>query len=138
MDLEWRPSFGTGGRPRASLLQVAMEGRVFLLDLLGFSQLPPGGPAVQALCRLLSRLLSDPTITKLGERGHQHPPPTREGIGRYPGVQHSEDPCLLAGYGMAGDLHSLGASFPVLVHVEKELQGGLDLMPVHKRVSALP
>lgn len=103
MDLEWRPSFGTGGRPRASLLQVAVEGRVFLLDLLGFSQLPPGGPAVQALCRLLSRLLSDPTITKLG-------------------------------YGMAGDLHSLGASFPGLVHVEKELQGGLDLMPVHKRM----
>lgn len=103
MDLEWRPSFGTGGRPRASLLQVAVEGRVFLLDLLGFSKLPPGDPATQALCRLLSQLLSDPSITKLG-------------------------------YGMAGDLRSLGTSFPSLVHVEKELQGELDLMPVHKRM----
>lgn len=66
MDLEWRPSFCTGGRPQASLMQVAVEGRVFLLDLPALSQ-PAGEQASQAFSRLLSRLLSNPSITKLGE-----------------------------------------------------------------------
>lgn len=67
MDLEWRPSFGAGGRPRVSLMQVAVEGRVFLLDLPRLSS-PAGGQAPQAFFRLVSRLLADPSITKLGER----------------------------------------------------------------------
>uniref|UniRef100_A0A8C0RDG0 3'-5' exonuclease domain-containing protein n=1 Tax=Canis lupus familiaris TaxID=9615 RepID=A0A8C0RDG0_CANLF len=101
VDLEWRPSFGTGGRPQASIMQVAVGGRVFLLDLPLLSQ-PTGGQASQAFCRLVSQLLSDPSITKLG-------------------------------YGMAGDLRSLGASCPTLAHVEKQLRGGLDLLQVHRQ-----
>ena len=66
VDLEWRPSFGTGGRPRVSLMQVAVEGRVFLLDLPRLSS-PVGGQGPHAFSRLVSRLLSDPSITKLGE-----------------------------------------------------------------------
>ncbi|XP_038533785.1 exonuclease mut-7 homolog isoform X9 [Canis lupus familiaris] len=108
VDLEWRPSFGTGGRPQVSIMQVAVGGRVFLLDLPLLSQ-PTGGQASQAFCRLVSQLLSDPSITKLG-------------------------------YGMAGDLRSLGASCPTLAHVEKQLRGGLDLLQVHRqmRIADMP
>lgn len=66
--MEWRPSFGAWDRPPASLLQLAVRGRVLLLDLLTLSQ--PGGQASRALSGLVSRLLSDPSITKLGKRGH--------------------------------------------------------------------
>uniref|UniRef100_A0A8C3WTF6 Exonuclease 3'-5' domain containing 3 n=1 Tax=Catagonus wagneri TaxID=51154 RepID=A0A8C3WTF6_9CETA len=102
VDLEWRPSFGTGGRPRVSLMQVAVEGRAFLLDLpqlLG----PAGGQEPQAVSQLLCRLLADPSITKLG-------------------------------YGMAGDLRSLGASCPALAEAQKQLRGSLDLLQVHKQM----
>ncbi|XP_072816686.1 exonuclease mut-7 homolog isoform X3 [Vicugna pacos] len=102
VDLEWRPSFCVGGRPRASLMQVAVEGRVFLLDLPELLS-PAGGPAPRAFSRLVSRLLSDPSVTKLG-------------------------------YGMAGDLRSLGASYPALAHAEKQLRGSLDLLQVHKQM----
>ena len=71
LDLEWRPSFGVGGRPQASLMQVAVEGRVFLLDLPALSQ-PAEGQASQAFSRLVSQLLSDPSITKLGKHS-PHP-----------------------------------------------------------------
>ncbi|XP_032334908.1 exonuclease mut-7 homolog isoform X6 [Camelus ferus] len=102
VDLEWRPSFCAGGRPRASLMQVAVEGRVFLLDLPKLLS-PAGGPAPRAFSRLVSRLLSEPSVTKLG-------------------------------YGMAGDLRSLGASYPALAHAEKQLRGSLDLLQVHKQM----
>ncbi|XP_026959949.1 exonuclease mut-7 homolog isoform X8 [Sagmatias obliquidens] len=104
MDLEWRPSFGAGGRPRASLMQVAVEGRVFLLDLPRLSS-PAGGQAPQAFFRLVSRLLADPSITKLG-------------------------------YGLAGDLRSLGASCPALAQAEKQLRGSVDLLQVHRQMRA--
>ncbi|XP_049567145.1 exonuclease mut-7 homolog isoform X4 [Orcinus orca] len=97
MDLEWRPSFGAGGRPRASLMQVAVEGRVFLLDLPQLSS-PAGGQAPQAFFRLVSRLLADPSITKLdagsrqasprcgwGRRAAGPQPPGAAGAGQAPG-----------------------------------------------------
>ncbi|XP_060009819.1 exonuclease mut-7 homolog isoform X5 [Lagenorhynchus albirostris] len=97
MDLEWRPSFGAGGRPRASLMQVAVEGRVFLLDLPRLSS-PAGGQAPQAFFRLVSRLLADPSITKLdagsrqasprcgwGRRAAGPQPPGAAGAGQAPG-----------------------------------------------------
>ncbi|XP_040081584.1 exonuclease mut-7 homolog [Oryx dammah] len=102
VDLEWRPSFGAGGRPRVSLMQVAVEGRVFLLDLPRLSS-PAGGQAPRAFSQLVSRLLSDPSITKLG-------------------------------YGMAGDLRSLGVSYPALAQAGQQLQGGLDLLQVHRQM----
>ncbi|TEA29740.1 hypothetical protein DBR06_SOUSAS510354, partial [Sousa chinensis] len=104
MGLEWRPSFGAGGRPRASLMQAAVEGRVFLLDLPRLSS-PAGGQAPQAFFRLVSRLLADPSITKLG-------------------------------YGLAGDLRSLGASCPALAQAEKQLRGSVDLLQVHRQMRA--
>nr|XP_030694016.1 exonuclease mut-7 homolog isoform X7 [Globicephala melas] len=97
MDLEWRPSFGAGGRLRASLMQVAVEGRVFLLDLPRLSS-PAGGQAPQAFFRLVSRLLADPSITKLdagsrqasprcgwGRRAAGPQPPGAAGAGQAPG-----------------------------------------------------
>lgn len=102
VDLEWRPSFGTGGRPRVSLMQVAVEGRVFLLDLPRLSS-PAGGQGPRAFSQLVSQLLSDPSITKLG-------------------------------YGMAGDLRSLGTSYPALAQAGQKLQGGLDLLQVHRQM----
>ncbi|KAM5329790.1 LOW QUALITY PROTEIN: exonuclease mut-7 homolog [Glossophaga mutica] len=54
-------------RPRASLMQVAMEGHVFLLDLPALSQ-PPEGRTSQAFFRLVSQLLPDPPVTKLGDQ----------------------------------------------------------------------
>ncbi|XP_032117587.1 exonuclease mut-7 homolog isoform X7 [Sapajus apella] len=65
VDLEWTPVFVAGGRPRPSLLQVAMEGRVFLFDILALTQ-PPAGQGAQAFSQLVAQLLSDPSITKLG------------------------------------------------------------------------
>ncbi|XP_020936740.1 exonuclease mut-7 homolog isoform X6 [Sus scrofa] len=102
VDLEWRPSFGVGGRPQASLMQVAVEGRVFLLDLPQLLS-PARGQEPQAFSQLVSRLLADPSITKLG-------------------------------YGMAGDLRSLGASCPALAQAQKQLRGSLDLLQVHKQL----
>ncbi|KAB0364005.1 hypothetical protein FD754_008161, partial [Muntiacus muntjak] len=102
VDLEWRPSFGAGGRPRVSLMQVAVAGHVFLLDLPRLSS-PAGGQAPRAFSQLVSRLLSDPSITKLG-------------------------------YGMAGDLRSLGASYPALAQAVQKLQGGLDLLQAHRQM----
>ncbi|XP_061290281.1 exonuclease mut-7 homolog isoform X1 [Bos javanicus] len=102
VDLEWRPSFGAGGRPRVSLMQVAVQGRVFLLDLPRLSS-PAGGQGPRAFSQLVSQLLSDPSITKLG-------------------------------YGMAGDLRSLGTSYPALAQAGQKLQGGLDLLQVHRQM----
>ncbi|XP_017360957.1 exonuclease mut-7 homolog isoform X4 [Cebus imitator] len=65
VDLEWTPVFVAGGRPRPSLLQVAMEGRVFLFDILALTH-PPAGQGAQAFSQLVAQLFSDPSITKLG------------------------------------------------------------------------
>lgn len=73
VDVEWRPSFGVGGRPRPSLMQLAVEGHVFLLDLPVFLE-PAGGLVTLAFSRLVSQLLLDPSITKLGEQS-PHPAP---------------------------------------------------------------
>lgn len=37
---------------------------------------------------------------------------------------------------MAGDLRSLGASYPALAQAVQKLQGGLDLLQAHRQVSA--
>lgn len=141
LDLEWRPSFGAWDRPPASLMQVAVEGRVFLLDLLTLTQ-PVDGPASRALSGLVSRLLSDPSITKLGKRSLPPalavPTPGRGGgagrVGPWLGAHHPLG--LPTGYGMAGDLKRLAASCPALALAPEQLQGGLDLLPVHGQVSA--
>ncbi|KAF7241086.1 hypothetical protein EYD10_12475 [Varanus komodoensis] len=66
IDMEWRPSFSTlGGRPCVSVVQLAIRGRVFLLDMLQL--LKQGGPEVEgALAGFFQALFSDPAITKLG------------------------------------------------------------------------
>ncbi|KAM9207587.1 exonuclease mut-7 homolog isoform 3-T6 [Dugong dugon] len=102
VDLEWRPLFQAARRPCASLVQLAVEGRVLLLDVPRLAQ-PPGGRGAQALSQLLGQLFSDLSITKLG-------------------------------YGMAGDLRSLGASCPTLADAEKQMRGVLDLQQVHRQM----
>ncbi|XP_026579763.1 exonuclease mut-7 homolog [Pseudonaja textilis] len=64
--MEWRPSFSTiGGKPRVSVVQLAIWGRVFLLDM--FRLLQEGGEEVQAsLCGFFQSLLGNPAILKLG------------------------------------------------------------------------
>uniref|UniRef100_A0A8C4Y136 Exonuclease 3'-5' domain containing 3 n=1 Tax=Gopherus evgoodei TaxID=1825980 RepID=A0A8C4Y136_9SAUR len=62
IDMEWRPSFGVVGRPRVSVLQIAIEEQVFLLDLLQL--LKPD--EMEELSHFVQTLFSDPTIIKLG------------------------------------------------------------------------
>ncbi|XP_042711634.2 exonuclease mut-7 homolog isoform X7 [Chrysemys picta bellii] len=62
VDMEWRPSFGVVGRPRVSVLQIAIEEQVFLLDLLQL--LKPD--EMEELSHFVQTLFSDPTIIKLG------------------------------------------------------------------------
>ncbi|XP_075761943.1 exonuclease mut-7 homolog isoform X2 [Pelodiscus sinensis] len=62
IDMEWRPSFGLVGKPRVSVLQIAVEERVFLLDMLQL--LKPD--EMEQLARFVQALFSDPSIIKLG------------------------------------------------------------------------
>ncbi|XP_063000892.1 exonuclease mut-7 homolog [Elgaria multicarinata webbii] len=66
IDMEWRPSFGAvGGKPRVSVVQLAVWGRVFLLDMLQL--LKPGGTEDEAaLASFFLALFAHPAITKLG------------------------------------------------------------------------
>ncbi|XP_060107482.1 exonuclease mut-7 homolog [Heteronotia binoei] len=65
IDMEWRPSFGTVGRKsRVSVVQMAVHGRVFLLDMLQL--LRQGGKDEEALSSFFQTLFADPAITKLG------------------------------------------------------------------------
>ncbi|XP_074976534.1 exonuclease mut-7 homolog isoform X6 [Caretta caretta] len=62
IDMEWRPSFGVVGKPRVSVMQIAIEEQVFLLDLLQL--LKPD--EMEELSHFVQTLFSDPTIIKLG------------------------------------------------------------------------
>ncbi|XP_019396049.1 PREDICTED: exonuclease mut-7 homolog isoform X1 [Crocodylus porosus] len=62
IDMEWRPSFGSVGRSRVSLLQLAVKDQVFLLDLLQFQE----EVEQEKLAHFIQTLFSDPAITKLG------------------------------------------------------------------------
>ncbi|XP_013913050.1 PREDICTED: exonuclease mut-7 homolog [Thamnophis sirtalis] len=66
IDMEWRPSFSAiGGKPRVSLVQLAVWGHVFLLDMLQL--LRQGEEEAQAaLCGFFRALLADPAIVKVG------------------------------------------------------------------------
>ncbi|XP_043841778.1 exonuclease mut-7 homolog [Dromiciops gliroides] len=64
IDMEWRPSFGLVGRPRVSVLQIAIKEQVYLLDLLQFSKLDQ--EKEKDLCHFIWKLFSDPSIIKLG------------------------------------------------------------------------
>uniref|UniRef100_A0ACB8F0A7 Uncharacterized protein n=1 Tax=Sphaerodactylus townsendi TaxID=933632 RepID=A0ACB8F0A7_9SAUR len=65
IDMEWRPSFGiVGGKSRVSLVQMAVRGQVFLLDMLQL--LNQDGKDEEALLSFFQTLFADPTITKLG------------------------------------------------------------------------
>lgn len=67
IDLEWRPSFSTiGGKPRVSVVQLAVWGHVFLLDMLQLLRQGERGPQA-ALSGFFRTLLADPAILKLGK-----------------------------------------------------------------------
>nr|XP_056716101.1 exonuclease mut-7 homolog [Euleptes europaea] len=102
IDMEWRPSFGAvGEKSRVSLVQMAVHGQVFLLDMLQL--LNQDGNNEEALSSFFQTLFADPTITKLG-------------------------------YGMSGDLHSLGLTCTGFKDLDKHLSGVLDLLAVHKQL----
>ncbi|XP_009874077.1 PREDICTED: exonuclease mut-7 homolog, partial [Apaloderma vittatum] len=66
IDMEWRPSFGTVGKPRVSLLQIALKDEVFLLDLPRLLEQAKTEEEKERLPRFIHMLYSDPAITKLG------------------------------------------------------------------------
>ncbi|NXF11324.1 MUT7 Exonuclease, partial [Smithornis capensis] len=66
IDMEWKPSFGMVGKPRVALLQLALEGEVFLLDLPRLLQQAEEEGEREKLHRFIQRLYSDAAITKLG------------------------------------------------------------------------
>ncbi|KAM4661974.1 exonuclease mut-7 homolog [Discoglossus pictus] len=105
VDMEWRPSFGGLGKPNVSLIQVAVKGEVFLLDLLnGVVRDQEKTESINIeLVNFIKELFSSPKITKLG-------------------------------YGMLGDLQSLEATDPEFKGLEKQTSGLMDLFVVHKQM----
>lgn len=66
IDMEWRPSFGMVGKPRVSLLQIALKDEVFLLDLPRLFQQAEVDGEKEKLPHFIQMLYSDASITKLG------------------------------------------------------------------------
>ncbi|XP_068770474.1 exonuclease mut-7 homolog isoform X1 [Struthio camelus] len=66
IDMEWRPSFGVVGKPRVSLLQIAVGEEVFLLDLPQLLEQAEREDEKEKLSHFIQRLYLDPAITKLG------------------------------------------------------------------------
>nr|XP_033817660.1 exonuclease mut-7 homolog [Geotrypetes seraphini] len=66
LDMEWRPSFGTVGRPRVSLLQIAVKEHVFLLDLLKCLKEVTMDEEEVLVTNFIQTVFCDPGITKLG------------------------------------------------------------------------
>ncbi|XP_042334421.1 exonuclease mut-7 homolog isoform X2 [Sceloporus undulatus] len=109
VDMEWRPSFGhLGAKTRVSLVQLAIQGHIFLLDMQQLLQ--PGGREKEeekGLARFFQALFTDPAITKLG-------------------------------YGMSGDLHNLAATCTAFRSTGTQFCGILDLLAVHEQIRKLP
>ncbi|KFO85906.1 putative exonuclease mut-7, partial [Buceros rhinoceros silvestris] len=66
IDMEWRPSFGMVGKPRVSLLQMALKDEVFLLDLPQLLEQAEAEGEKEKLPHFIQMLYSDAAITKLG------------------------------------------------------------------------
>nr|XP_038043968.1 exonuclease mut-7 homolog isoform X6 [Anas platyrhynchos] len=66
IDMEWRPSFGMVGKPRVSLLQIAVKDEVFLLDLPQLLEQAEMEGEKEKLPHFIQMLYSDAAITKLG------------------------------------------------------------------------
>ncbi|NXP04925.1 MUT7 Exonuclease, partial [Thinocorus orbignyianus] len=66
IDMEWKPSFGMVGKPRVSLLQIALKDEVFLLDLPRLLAQAETEGEKEKLPRFIQVLYSDAAITKLG------------------------------------------------------------------------
>ncbi|XP_030062669.1 exonuclease mut-7 homolog [Microcaecilia unicolor] len=66
LDMEWRPSFGTVGRPRVSLFQIAVKEHVFLLDLLKFLKEARTDEEGVHVTKFIQTMFCDPGIIKLG------------------------------------------------------------------------
>ncbi|XP_066057125.1 exonuclease mut-7 homolog isoform X3 [Chamaea fasciata] len=66
VDMEWKPSFGMVGKPRVALLQLALKGEVFLLDLPRLLEQAEAEGEKEKLPRFIQMLYSDAAITKLG------------------------------------------------------------------------
>ncbi|NXJ01869.1 MUT7 Exonuclease, partial [Psophia crepitans] len=66
IDMEWRPSFGMVGKPRVSLLQIALKDEVFLLDLPRLLEQTETESEKAKLPHFIQKLYSDAAITKLG------------------------------------------------------------------------
>ncbi|OPJ86367.1 putative exonuclease mut-7-like protein isoform A [Patagioenas fasciata monilis] len=66
IDMEWKPSFGMVGKPRVSLLQLALRDEVFLLDLPRLLEQAVTEAEKEKLPHFIQRLYSDAAITKLG------------------------------------------------------------------------
>ncbi|XP_010127153.1 PREDICTED: exonuclease mut-7 homolog, partial [Chlamydotis macqueenii] len=65
IDMEWRPSFGMVGKPRVSLLQIALKDEVFLLDLPRLLEEAEMEGEKEKVPRFIQMLFSDAAITKL-------------------------------------------------------------------------
>lgn len=65
MDMEWRAGFGTVCTQRLALIQLAVKGQVFMLDLCA-----PGLRHHSLPVNFIRSLLADQSILKLGECSH--------------------------------------------------------------------
>ncbi|XP_010875670.3 exonuclease mut-7 homolog [Esox lucius] len=99
VDMEWQARFGAvSPQQQVSLIQLAVSGQVFLLDLC-----TPGFSQHVDMVAFIRGLFSDPTVLKLG-------------------------------YGMAGDLKCLLATWPQFSKESLKIEGLLDLLPVHQKI----
>ncbi|NXU47806.1 MUT7 Exonuclease, partial [Turnix velox] len=66
IDMEWKPLFGSVGKPRVSLLQLALKDEVFLLDLPRLLEQAETEEEKERLPHFIQMLYSDAAIIKLG------------------------------------------------------------------------
>ncbi|XP_053138004.1 exonuclease mut-7 homolog isoform X2 [Hemicordylus capensis] len=67
LDMEWQPSFSAlRGTSRVSVVQVAIRGRVFLLDMLQLLKQEGAEAEAAALSGFFRALFTDAAVTKLG------------------------------------------------------------------------
>ncbi|KAL8188854.1 hypothetical protein R6Q57_029609 [Mikania cordata] len=67
LDCEWKPNYEKGSRNKVSIMQIATENMVFVIDLIKLSN---EAPAVLDSC--LIRIFHSPRILKLGTRHIMH------------------------------------------------------------------
>lgn len=131
VDMEWQPTFGCISTQQVALIQLAVSDQVFLIDLCArrFCEHPE-------TVRFIRSLFSQQSVLKLGQ--HVFSVISKSFaffffFFTYFGLLHFSF-YHNSGYGMAGDLKCLLATWPQLQEDPLKMEGMLDLLSIHKKV----